>query len=90
MITAIQERAFNNFLLDRAPDYDKEILKDVRPDDWIMLTLCSPWFQSREAVRRLSEGLTFEPTDKSEDEPMELPARFNRAYPNTLQKWKAC
>lgn len=53
-----------DFLVERTPDFDEMILKDIRETDcWILKTVPGgDWWSTREEVRRISEGLAYKPS----------------------------
>lgn len=60
----------NDYLFRRVPDYDAMILKDIRERDcWVESVVCGrlpDWWDVREAVRRISEGLAYRATEREE------------------------
>lgn len=70
---------FNDFLLKNAARFDEEFLSTFNPmqDSWIGNVTTgpfNPWWDVRELVRKISEGLAFKP---SESEPPDISQDWN-------------
>ena len=85
----VSTKEFSQFLIDQQPVYDREIIKDIRPEDpsiWLLpqnkrvdMFPFSNYEHALNEVRKLVEGLAFEPVISSSLK------RFNKAFPKI--KW---
>lgn len=58
---AVSSDKFVEFLINRIPHYDEQILRDIRPQK---TKIVPQWWKTREAVRKLSEGIAFDDSKK--------------------------
>ncbi len=59
---------FHKFLFDNVPKYDRLILKDFEPVSLLnVATVKIGWWDTRESVRRISEGLHYNPSGDYSD-----------------------
>lgn len=54
-----------DYIFNRTPDYDEMIVKDIRSTDcWVQKVVQDHrWWDIREIVRQISEGLAYQPSD---------------------------
>lgn len=89
---SIKSSKFAEFLLKRSELLDEEIIRSIHPDStWIGRvetgSLGPPWFDTQEAVRRISEGLAFVPSNRL-DGPESTFDRFSNVFPDLSKCWE--
>ncbi len=88
----MNSKTFAYFLIAKDEHLDDAILKTLNPlDQWIGHSTCGQfashpqWWEIRESVRRICEGLAFKPSEFVESE--HTFDRFDSVFPDLREKW---